>query len=110
MKTTPEYTQHAQNLYHQGIKISQIEKELSKLGLDGEHIELHLKQVKDLRYNKQRLTGFKCIAFGAMLCLAGCLLTLFHDYSVAYAGLTLYGMTISGTCLVLAGLALILGI
>lgn len=110
MKTTPEYIQHAQNLYHQGLKIAQIEQELSKLGLDGEHLEVHLKHVKGLRYNKQRITGFKCIALGAMLCLAGCLLTFFHDYSVVYAGVTLYGMTISGTCLVLAGLALVLGI
>ncbi len=110
MKTTPEHIQHTQNLYHQGLKIAQIEQELSKLGLDGEHLELLLKYVKDLRHKKQRITGFKCIAFGAMLCLAGCLLTFFHDYSAIYAGLTLYGMTISGTCLVLAGLALVLGI
>ena len=110
MKTPPEYIQHAQNLYHQGIKIAQIDKELNKLGLDGEHLELHLKHVKYLRYKKQRSAGFKCIALGAMLCLAGCILTFFHDYSAIYSGLTLYGMTISGTCLVLAGLALILGI
>lgn len=110
METPLNNFKYTENLYQQGLKLDQIAQELVKLGVDDETLNVHIKYVKELTYNKQRITGFKCIAFGALLCVAGCILTFFHDYSALYSGLTLYGMTISGTCLVLAGLALVLGI
>jgi hypothetical protein len=110
METPLSNFKYTENLYQQGLKLDQIVQELAKLGLDNETLDLHIKYIKDLRYNRQRITGFKCIAFGALFCVLGCVLTFFHDYTALYSGLTLYGMTISGTCLVLAGLALVLGI
>lgn len=100
----------SKKLFEAGLSVSQIESELKVQGLAEEELLAHIKHVKSLVYLKQRSIGFKCLAFGALLCVAGCLLTFMHDYSSIYAAFTLYGLTIAGTCLVLSGLAYILGI
>lgn len=101
---------YTEELFHQGLSVSQIEQELTQLGMSAEELEAHLKHVKNLRYAKHRNLGFTLLAVGAILCLSGCVLTFLHDYSSMYAAFTLYGLTIVGTCSVLGGLALILGI
>ena len=100
---------YTEELFHQGLSVSQIEQELTQLGMSAEELEAHLKHVKNLRYTKHRNLGFTLLTVGAILCLSGCVLTFLHDYSSMYAAFTLYGLTILGTCNVLGGLFLIFG-
>lgn len=100
----------SKKLLEAGLSIAQIENELKVQGLAEDELLAHIKHIKSLIYLKQRSIGFKCLTIGALLCVAGCLLTFMHDYSSMYAAFTLYGLTIAGTCLVLGGLAYVLGI
>lgn len=99
-----------QQLYEKGLSVSEIENHLRNEGKDETELSLHLSQLKRLIYEKQRAIGFRCLTLGAVFCLAGCIFTFMHDYSSLYAGFTLYGMTIVGTCLVLWGLTCVLGL
>ncbi len=98
-----------ENHFENGLKLNQIKTELIKIGIDENLMELHLKYARNLHYKKQQAIGCKLLLLGAFLCLTGCVLTFFHVYSPIYTGITLYGMTITGTCFILAGLGLILG-
>lgn len=101
---------HSEELFHQGLSLSEIEVQLKQLNLSIDEFEAHMKHVKNLRYAKHRNLGFTLLALGALLCLSGCLLTFLHNYSSMYAAFSLYGLTILGTCFILTGIALILGI
>lgn len=101
---------HSEELFHQGLSVPEIERELQQHNLSVDELEAHMKHIKNLRYAKHRNLGFTLLALGALLCLSGCVLTFLHDYSSMYAAFSLYGLTILGTCSVLAGIALILGI
>jgi hypothetical protein len=102
--------QEAELLFNQGMTLKQIKEQLQMKGLSETELEQQLSIVRSLKYKKQRQLGFTCLAIGALLCLTSCLLTLFHGYSAVYVTFILYGMTMGGACLVLAGLALIFGI
>lgn len=102
--------EQSRKLLEAGLSVTQIEHELKVQGLADDELLAHLKHIKGLVYLKQRGIGFKCITVGALLCIAGCFLTFMHDYSSMYAAFTLYGLTIAGTCLVIGGLAYVLGI
>lgn len=110
MELSINYFQTAEAMHQQGLSLAEITQTLKQHGADDENLSQVIKYLKDLRYLKQRKIGFKCLAAGAVFCLSGCLLTFVHDYSTIYASITLYGMTLSGACLVLSGLAFVLGI
>ncbi|MBP9186305.1 MAG: hypothetical protein KBE91_02400 [Bacteroidia bacterium] len=109
MQVKDNYTTFIQNHFENGLKLNQIKAELIKIGIDENLMEVHLKYARNLQYKKQQAIGTKLLLLGAFLCIAGCVLTFFHVYSPVYTGITLYGMTITGACFVLAGLGLILG-
>lgn len=99
------------NGFTQGLTEDQLKAELAKVGIDETSMNEWLRIWRNLKYERMRSRGFKCLALGAALCVSGCLFTFFHnDYSPVYAGFTLYGMTITGTMLILAGLAMVLGL
>lgn len=109
----PEFNhfQEIKLLAHQGMTFDEIRNFLAEKGFEMEHInalidKLHLSH----KYKKQRKLGFNLLVAGALVCLTSCLLTFFHDYSAVYAAVSLYGLTFVGACLLLAGLALVLGI
>lgn len=110
MELSINHFQTAEALHQQGLSMAEITNTLAQHGANEEHLAEVIKYLKDLRYRKQRKIGFKCLAAGTVFCLSGCLLTFAHDYSTVYASITLYGMTLSGACLVLSGLAFVLGI
>lgn len=98
-------------IFDQGLSEEQLKAELARIGIEETRMDEWLRTWRNLKYERMRSRGFKCLALGALLCLSGCLFTFFHnDYSAVYAGFTLYGMTITGTVLVLVGLAMVLGL
>lgn len=92
------------------LSLSEIRSELEQMGLSDDDINQQLSMVKSLKYKKQRQIGFGLLTAGALCCVVSCLLTFFHGYSEVYVTFVLYGMTMVGACLLLAGLALVLGI
>lgn len=97
--------------FDQGLSEEQLKVELARIGIEETRMDEWLRNWRSLKYERIRSRGFKCLALGALLCVSGCLFTFFYnDYSPLYAGFTLYGMTIIGTILILAGLAMVLGL
>jgi hypothetical protein len=101
--------QETEILFNQGLSIAQIREHLLSKGLSETELQEHLKLIKSFKFKKQCRLGFKLIALGALMCIASCLLTFFHDYSTVYTTFTLYGITLCGVSLVLTGLVLVFG-
>ncbi len=103
-------SQEIEQLLRDGLNMIEIKQQLLAKGMNEAELEQQMQIMKALKYKKQRQIGFTCVALGALLCVASCLLTFFHGYSAIYAAFILYGMTMAGACVVLVGLAFIFGI
>ncbi len=103
-------TKEIEALFHQGMKLQSIEEHLIRNGFQGEVLDGLIRYVKELKFRKQRNIGFKCLTLGAILCLSSCLLTFFQSYSDVSTLFILYGLTSIGSCFLLLGLALVLGL
>jgi len=102
--------QEIESKFQEGINADAMRTYLVQLGVNDDLLDEHMSYFKKLVYKKQQKLGFKLLQIGALLCLASCLLTFIHDYSAGYTIITLYGITVIGTCLLLAGLALVFGL
>lgn len=97
--------------HEQGLGISEIKEIFEGNVIPENQVEEQVKIIRLIKYKRLRNIGFKCLGAGALFCLGGGLLTFLHDdYSTLYAAFTLYGMTITGALLILAGLAMVLGL
>lgn len=111
METETNHFQEIKILAHQGMSFDEIRNLLAERGFEMDHINSMIDRLHiSFKYQKQRKLGFNLLVAGALVCLTSCLLTFFHDYSAVYAAVSLYGLTFLGACLLLAGLALVLGI
>lgn len=111
MEIEGHHFQEIKALALQGVSLEDIRQMLLGKGFSNDHIEPLLERLqKAIKYKKQRGVGFNLLLAGTAVCIASCVLTFFHDYSAVYAAVTLYGLTLLGACLLLAGLAMVLGI
>ncbi|MBX7205745.1 MAG: hypothetical protein K1X81_10020 [Bacteroidia bacterium] len=109
MSQLNEHLDYAKNLWENGHQHDHIELELTKRGLQHEMVQEVIKHIKDLRYAKRRSRGMNLLTAGCVFLLLGFLCTLFVSYSDTTFHYTLYGFTMLGICLVMLGVADIMG-
>lgn len=110
LQSNEQYLLYAQNLWQKGHRTDYIEKELMQTGLQEELVQEAINHLKKLGYAKRRARGMKLLMIGFILLLAGFFCTLFiSSYSENSFQYSLYGLTLVGISLVLAGMIDIMG-
>lgn len=79
---------------------------LKERGVDADSITTHLKAYKQLRNAKKQFTGFACMAIGAFLGFASCVLSLVNPFPDLY-NLILFGLTSVGILIIVVGMYLV---
>jgi hypothetical protein len=104
-----KFRQLAIDQFHNGIEFEHIEINLSKEGATVGHIEIIIRELKDLHYIRRKKRGFKLVLTGALLLVSGFIITLllFHSgNSISYA---MYGITTAGIIFLLWGMIDLMG-
>lgn len=104
-----KFRQLAVDQFHKGIEFHHIEVNLSREGASGAHIEIIIRELKDLNYIRRKKRGFKLVFIGAMLLVFGFVLTLLLFHSGTSINYSMYGLTTAGIILLLWGMVDLMG-
>ena len=78
-------------------------EELRKKGINPAQISEYQNEIKRMRNERRRSTGFVCMAIGAFLGFLSCVLTITHAMPHMF-DFIFYGLTTAAVCLVVLGL------
>ncbi len=101
--TTPINESKIQKWIADDTAIEKIVGELNSLGYDSESIEVHLKEIKKIKFARRQSTAFIILLIGASIGFLSCLLSLTNPVPELYNWF-LYGLTSLSVLVVFVGL------
>jgi len=104
-----KFRQLALDQFHKGIEYHHIEVNLAKEGATEVHIEIIIRELKDIHYIRRKKRGFKLVFAGAFLLVFGFVLTLLLFHSGNSINYAMYGLTTAGIFLLLWGMIDLMG-
>jgi hypothetical protein len=93
----------------EGKNFDQIRESLESMELSTEAVDELMKHIRDERYEAHRKIGLPLVAAGVVMCVSGCMATLYLGELGAAFHFCLYGLTSIGAITIISGLAYILG-
>ena len=106
---TSQLAREAHSLYRRGFNDEEVTLELQQKGAPRSLLQEIISQVKEIRTNQRRKTGFFCCGTGIVLLVLGCMLTFFLYNNGGDIRYVMYGLTTIGVGFTLKGMVDLLG-